>query len=280
MQVKAAFDKVVKDFDKSCEESHAIFWNEDTLRMCFFQHLCEQNLKIKRFFSEFAMNLWGKKHIPDLVVHFETNDELVMAAFEFKFFSGGWGEDWEKIRSYLKEGFRYGYFLAIGTKSLASELPSRHEVIDSNRGEALIHQKPQREAFGYAPLFRIAENLIKQTLDMPYTVNIILQLAATVPEDYAVIYTFQEDKCLLLATFPKEEEWDPIEKELVDAGFGKFLSLKENEWTFENIDRFDGTVLLAELPPNSYSSTILEAQKALQKSSPVLKNLKPTFKLK
>jgi hypothetical protein len=59
--VKAAFDKVVEDFDKSCQEAHAVFWNEDTFRMSFFQHLCEQKLKIRRFFSEFAMNLWGKE---------------------------------------------------------------------------------------------------------------------------------------------------------------------------------------------------------------------------
>jgi len=84
--VKAAFDKAVEDFDRSCEEGQSIFWNEDTFRMSFFKHLCEQKLKIKRFFSEFTMNLWGKKHIPDLVVHYETNDELVMVAFEFKFF--------------------------------------------------------------------------------------------------------------------------------------------------------------------------------------------------
>jgi len=278
--VKAAFDKVVKDFDKSCQEAHAVFWNEDTFRMSFFQHLCEQKLKIKRFFSEFAMNLWGKKHIPDLVVHFETNDELVMVAFEFKFFSGGWKEDWEKIRSYLEAGFKYGYFLAIGTKSLASELPSKHEIIDSGQAEAFIYEKSLKEAFGYAPLFRIAEDLLKQTVDMPYTVNIMLQLAATIPEDYAITYTFQEDKCFLLATFPKKEKWDHIKKELVDAGFRKFLSLKEDEWTFESTNEFEGIVLIAELPPDSYGSTVLKAQKALQRLTPVLKGLDPPFKLK
>ena len=278
--VKAAFDKAVEDFDRSCEEGQSIFWNEDTFRMSFFKHLCEQKLKIKRFFSEFTMNLWGKKHIPDLVVHYETNDELVMVAFEFKFFSGGWKEDWEKIRSYLKAGFKYGNFLAIGTKSLASELPSKHEIIDSGRAEAFIYEKLLKEAFGYAPLFRIAENLLKQTLDMPYTVNIILQLVTTIPEEYAVAYTFQEDKCLLLATFQKEEMWERIKKELVDAGFKKFLSFKVDEWAFEPTTEFEGIVLVEELPLNSYRSTASKAQKTLRRLMPVLAGLKPAFKLK
>jgi len=69
-------------------------------------------------------------------------------------------------------------------------------------------------------------------------------------------------------------------KELVDAGFRKFLSLKEDEWTFECTREFDGIVLVAELHQNSYGSTVFKAQKALQRLTPVLKGLDPPFKLK
>jgi len=278
--VKATFDRVIEDFDKSCKEGTAIFWNEDTFRMDFFRHLCEQDLKIKRFFSEFEINLWGKRYRPDLVVHVESKDELDMIAFEFKFYSRGWKKDWEKVRNYLKEGFTYGYFLAIGTKSLADELSSRPEVIDSYQAEALIYQKTTKEAFSYAPSFRIAEDLLRKTLDMPYTISIILQLAATILKDYAIIYQFQKDKCLLLTTFPEEEKWNRIEKELANAGLNNFLNLKENEWTFETTHEFNGIALIAELHPDSRRSTVLEAKKALRKLIPVLSGLKPTFKLK
>lgn len=278
--VERAFDRTIEDFNRASKEASAIFWNEDTLRMTFFRYLCEQDIKIKRFFSEFEISLWGRKYRPDLVVHIESGNELVMSAFEFKFYSGGWQRDWEKIRTYLKEGFTYGYFVAIGTKSLANELTSKRETINSNYAQALIYTKPLKEAFGYAPSFRIAENLLKKTLDMPYTISIPLMLAATIPEDYALIYQYQPDKCLLLATFPDEGKWNRIEEELKKVGLVRFLQLKEDKWDFETTDKFRGIALLAELPPNSYNSTALKAKKALNTFASIIAFLKPTLNMK
>lgn len=261
--VERAFDRTIEDFNKASREGNAVFWNEDTLRMNFFRYLCEQNVNICRFFSEFEISLWGRKYRPDLVLHIESGDELVMAAFEFKFYSRGWQKDWEKIKTYLsaREGFTYGYFLAIGTKSLANELPNKRKLINSNYAQALVYIKPLTEAFGYAPSFRIAENLLKKTLDMPYTISMPLQFAATVPDDYTIIFQFQKVKSLLLAIFPDEDKWNRIEKELVEIGLDRFLELKEDEWAFEATGKFKGIVLITELPPNSYSSTVLKAKK-------------------
>lgn len=278
--VEVAFDKTKRAFERACGEAHAIFWNEYTLRMHFFRNLCEERVKIKRFFSEFSINLWGKKLVPDLVVHFGSNDEIIVAAFEFKFYSGGWKGDWEKIKTYLDEGFSHGFLIGIGTKSMANELPSRQERVDSKIARALIYEKERSEAFGHAPFFYIAEDLLKQTLDMPYTVNIILQLATTIPEDYAIAYTFHDKKCLLLGTFQKEEMWERIKKELADAGFENYLSLKVDEWNFKPTNEFEGIVLLDELPPNSYESTAKKAREALFRLKPVLAGLRPKLKLK
>jgi len=277
--VKQAFDKTVQDFEEACNEHHAKFWNEDTLKLDFFRHFSEHGLKIKRFFSEFPITLWGKKHIPDLVVHFETDDELVMVAFEFKFYQQGWKEDWDKIRNYLEEGFDYGYFLAIGTENM-DDLPSLEEKVDGNYAKAYAYYKASKEAFGLWPAFSIVEDLLKKTLDMRYTVSMMLQFAATVPEDYNIVYQAQEEEILLLLNFQHEDEWSIIEKELVKLGLTELVGLKESEWAFESSQTFNGTVLLAKLPTNSYPSTVVKAKEALFKLGPLLGPLKPTFKLK
>jgi hypothetical protein len=278
--VKQAFDKTVQDFEKDCKEHSGRFWNEDTLKMDFFRHFSELGLNMARFFSEFPITLWGKKHIPDLVVHFETNDELIMVAFEFKFYLRGWKEDWNKIKNYLEEGFSYGYFLAIGTKAV-DDLPCVEEKIGNYYAKAFVHYKDSQEAFGLVPAFSVVENLLKKTLDMPYTVSIMLQFSATIPEDYNILYLAQEDRILLLANFyTHENDWSMIERELAKLGFTKFMNLKEDDWTFEPTQAFNGTVLLAELPTNSYNSTVVRAKEALTKLRSLLATMKPPFKPK
>jgi len=277
--VEQAFNKTVQDFEEACNEHHAKFWNEDTLKLDFFRHFSEQGLKIKRFFSEFPITLWGKKHIPDLVVHFETDDELIMVAFEFKFYQRGWKEDWDKIKNYLEEGFDCGYFLAIGTENI-DDLPSLEEKSDKNYAKAYVHHKASKEAFGLWPAFSVVDDLLKKTLDMCYTVSMMLQFAATVPEDYNIVYQAQEHEILLLINFSHEDEWSIIENELAKLGLTEFVSLKEGEWTFEPSQTFNGTVLLAKLPTNSYPSTVAKAKGMLFKLVPLLSPLKPTFKLK
>lgn len=277
--VKGAFDKTVMDFEEACERHHSVFWNEDTFRMDFFRHLSEQGLEMRRFFSEFHITLWGKKHIPDLVVHFEINEELISVAFEFKFYQRGWKEDWFKIRNYLEEGFDIGYFLAIGTESM-NDLPSLEEKVVASYIRAFIRFKAPSEAFGLWPVFSIAEDLIKKTVDMPYTVHILLMFAATVPEDYNIIYQAQEEEILLLVSFCCEDKFSVIEKELANLGFTDFVGLKEDDWEIEPSEKFNGTVLLARLPTNSYPSTVTKAKEALSSLGPLLNSMKPTFKLK
>jgi hypothetical protein len=279
--VKRAFDKTVQDFEEACNGHHSGFWNEDTFRLDFFRHFSQEGLKMKRFFSEFPITLWGRKHIPDLVVHFETDDGLIMVAFEFKFYQQGWKEDWDKIRHYLEEGFKHGYFLGIGTET-NDDLPNREEKVNENYAKAYVYHKASKEAFSLWPAFSVVEDLLKKTLDMPYTVSIMLQFAATIPEDYNIVYQAQEEKTLLLVNFSNEDNWSIIEKELAKLGLTKFVALdtREDEWNFEPSKTFKGTVLLAELPITSYPSTVIKAKEALFKLGALLGPMKPAFKIK
>ena len=85
--VEKAWSKTIRDFEEARENGDVWLWTEDILRLHFFRHFCEQDVKITRVLSEvqFSLGEYGSRR-PDLVLTIESDRRLVDIASEFKYF--------------------------------------------------------------------------------------------------------------------------------------------------------------------------------------------------
>lgn len=285
--VKSAWDKVIEDFNEACKAGLGCYWNEEVLRLSFFKHLLEQDIKITWFSADVEIWIGAEQYRPDLTIDCEVNDEIKSCVFEFKFWGNlaEWKEAWDRILRY-KDAlyFDYGYFLAIGPSTRVEEFPREVEKLDGYEAEALIYGMKWKEAFGLAPAIVIARDLARKTLNMPLQVFEAVGWVSTIPDDYAILFDLRskEDKLLLILISRLEtgsEEEKELEKRLRETGFREYVYLDETG-TFQPCDTFKGCILLGELEINTYKENVQRAKEILARLKPVLNGLKPILTLR
>lgn len=285
--VESAWEKVCQDFDKACKENVAIYWNEEVLRLNFFQHLRKCDIKITWFSAELETYIWGKRYRPDLIVSFEVGGKTKRCVFEFKFRRSLtlWKQAWEDIHAYENGAFDYGFFIAIGPTTRVWEFPREIVKLKDYEAKALIYGKTWREAFGYGPPKHIAKELIRKTLKTPFHVVEPTGLALTIPKDYAIFFDncwSKEGKCLLLLGFyfePESKKWEEMKSKLKKAGFEKYVEFDEETFTFQPSETFTSAVLLEELESTTHPENVRKAKECLNRLIPLLTDLKPTLEL-
>jgi hypothetical protein len=101
--IQNALLKTVETFESARETGDLWLWNEATLRLNFFRHLCE-NAKLGRIIAETPYHLGYVEYKPDLVTYIITNSEAIAVAFEFKLF--GRIEEWKDLEKLNLYKFR------------------------------------------------------------------------------------------------------------------------------------------------------------------------------
>jgi len=270
--VEKAWSKTIRDFEEAKENGDAWIWTEDTLRLVFFRHFCEQDVKVKRILSEARFNIVEKgDRRPDLVLSVESDKRWVDIAFEFKYFGTNWQKSWEDLKSYALIGWDYGYFLAIGRPEECDKIPKKTEKLDlpaflgrkTYEAKAITHKTSYLQ---FAPDFKIAEDLAKQTLKgFPYIVNEYVGAVSILYEEGYIVYfdmTHKEDKCTVLAGLYREakEIWD--ERRLREIGYDKWVSFDE-EGRIQPSKSLTGFILLGEFEATTYKENVDKVKASL-----------------
>jgi hypothetical protein len=234
----------------------------------------------------------GELCYPDLIVHCRINGEIVRCVFEFKFWGNlsEWKEDWNRILSYKETlSFDYGYFLAIGPSTRPLEFPKEPVKLDSYEAEALIYGKTRREAFGLAPPIKIAEDMLKKTLSMPYHVVDCFDgwgWVTTLPGDYTIVFDVasEEDKLLVLLGLSGfkfgSEKAKEVEKKLKEIGFDKYARFDDTTLTFRHTDTLEWGYLIQELEVNTFPENVQRLRETLASLKSILMQLKPRLELR
>lgn len=287
-----SWGRVTQDFNEASEKGTGIYWNEEVLRLKFFQHLLSENIELTFFSAETPTYIMGKLNYPDLIIHCNVDNMLLRCVFEFKFWGNmnKWKEDWNKILSYKHAlSFNYGYFLAIGPSTRPKAFQKGGVKLDAYVAEALIHGKTWRESFGLSPAIKIAEDLLKNTLDMPYHLLDVFDgwgWVTTLPEDYAIIFDVasKEDKLLILLGFPivesKLEKFKEIQKKLNQVGFNKYAYFDNETLAVKPSITFEGVLIIQELEVNTYPENLEKAKNVFNRLKPILAGLKPQLKIR
>lgn len=284
--VESAWEHVCQDFDKACKDNVAIYWNEEVLRLNFFQHLRKYEIKITWFSAELETYIWGKRYQPDLMFSLEVDGKIKRCVFEFKFRQSlaKWKQDWENILAYEHGAFDYGFFIAIGPSTRVWDFPKEIVKLKDYEAKALIYGKTWGEAFGYAPPTYVAKELIRKTLKTPFHVIENSGIALTIPKEYVIFFDNRsmEGKCLLVLGFyfePESEKWEEMKGKLKKAGFEKYVEFDEETFTFQPTETFTSAVLLEELESNTDPQNVIKAKECLNRLIPLITDLKPTLEL-
>lgn len=282
--------KVIQDFDDACKKGTSVYWNEEVLRLKFFQHLLNE-IDITSFSAELETHVKGELCYPDLIVYCRVNGEIVSCVFEFKFWGTlkEWKEDWNKVLSYKETlSFDYGYFLAIGPSTRLSEFPKEPVKLGFYVAKALIYGKSWRETFGVVPPIKIAEDMLKKTLNMPYHVFCSFDergWVSTLPVDYTIMFDVvsKEDKLLVLLGLSGFEHGSSrlkeMEEKLRELGFNRYVKFDPETLTFRETDVMEWGCLIQELEVNTFPENVERLRNSLIKLKTVLGQLKPTLEL-
>ena len=281
--VENAWTKTVRDFEEAKENGDAWIWTEDTLRLHFFRHFCEQDIKITRVISEveFALGEYGKRR-PDLVLSVESEDGIVDLAFEFKYFRKDWEKAWEDLKKYAVIGWEYGYLLVIGRPQECDKIPTKTEkmVLPTTTGKmtyevrAMTHKTSGLE---FAPDFKIAEALAKETLKgAAYLVNEYFGAVALLRQKgYAVCFDMaqKEDKCVVYVGLYEDakELWN--ERKLKEMGYDRWVSF-DRDGLFKPSKSFTGYILIGEFEPTSYTENVDRVKDSLDQFGEKIEKLR------
>ncbi len=253
--VEAAWSKTVQDFEKAKGSGAAGIWTEDTLRLIFFHHFCDQGLDIQNIVAEPAFHLGETEYKPDIIIDIATDDVIRTAAFELKYFNRNWFADWEKLRLYGIIGWDYCYFLGIGSESQCEKIPKLekkefYEGAHVCELRGLVHSTSRLKL---VPAMTIAADLVKKALsDTPYFVSAFYG-AVAIFEDVDVYFdvTAKENKCIVWVKFKKN--WN--EAKLREVNLDKWVSIT-SEGKILQSRNFVGFVLLGEFEANTYSENV------------------------
>ena len=269
--VEDAWSRTKRDFEEAKRTGNAWLWTEDTLRLYFFRHFCEQDINIVRIMAETVFHIGKKDHRPDLVVDIATDDTVETVVFEFKYFKNSkeWEKDWEKLRRYGLIGWEYGYFLTIDRSWQSDKIPEETQKVEipgipwrSYEIKALVHLTSSLE---YMPSFRVGEDLLKKSLKgIPYVVSEIFSYAIAFLNNFLICFdmTAKEKKCVVWARSVNKELWN--EGKLRDLGYDKWVAF-DDEGRIRLAANFTGDILIGEFEANTYSSNVRKVKDSLDK---------------
>jgi hypothetical protein len=254
--VEFSWSKTVEEFEKARTNGEAWIWTEDTLRLIFFRHFCQQGLNIESVLAEATYHLGITDYRPDIIIEFLEDNVAKTAVFELKYFNRNWHSDWEKLRLYGVIGWEYGFFLGIGPESECSRIPNfekqsffKDTHICELRG--LVHPTSPLK---YAPNLTIAKDLLEKTLlDTPYIVSNFLGAVAMF-EDFEIHFdiTDKEGKCVIWVSF-LGQQWN--EEKLSELGLDRWITF-DKEGTIVPSKEFYPRILLGEFEANTYDDNI------------------------
>jgi hypothetical protein len=256
--VDRAWNATVQEFEKAKVSGEASIWTEDTLRLIFFRHLCEQGLNIERVLAETAFHLGETDYKPDIVIDVLENNELKTVVFELKYFNEKWFSDWEKLRLYGIIGWDYGYFLGIGSELLCKSIPkfekqTYYQETHSCELRGLTHPTARLE---YAPHIKIVEDLLKKSLpNVPYILAPYGAVALVDKFEVNFDLTAKDEKYLIWVRFPETMN----EQKLKESGLNNWMRFNE-EGKILSSEKFLGNVILGEFSQDATSETVREVK--------------------
>jgi len=277
--VDSAWRKVVQDFNKSCEEGTAVYWNEEILRLYFFRYLLQQDINVVWFLAEHEIYIEGKPYKPDLIIAFRINDEIKICVFEFKFWGPlrEWKETWNKLLAYRKTlWFDRAYFIAIGPTGRMKELVETEEVKEWLK--SMIYEKTWKEAFFVQDPYFLARDMLKRTLNMPFHELRGLGFIVVSGRGYSICFDAvrPDDKVLIVLVFPGlisgSKRWKELKEKLTVAGFDRYVALNEN-LIFEPVDEFKNAVLIDEFD-DTFPETVKRIKERFRQLKPILADLR------
>jgi len=280
--ITAAWNEVIRDFDRACEEGMAVFWNEETLRLHFFRHLLQQNVSIAWFLAEHKIYVEGNEYRPDLIVAFRVNNGIERCVFEFKFWGHlkEWRETWSKLLKCRKTlWFDRAYFMAIGPTGRSKEFTITEEAKGWLR--VMIHEKTWKETFLLNWAF-LARDMLKRVLDMSFH-ELGLEFIVVQGEKYRIIFDSRStSKVLIILVFPGlvpgSKQWEELKQRLTSAGFDKYIVFNKN-FIAKFTGEFRNAVLIDEFD-NTFPETVERIKRRLRQLKHVLADFKPPLKVK